>query len=163
MKIHRGKIINWIALFLVFIFAIISINMNDTLESTRIELERFYYAQMDSCEITRLVARKYPSRGNYTVFYSSCSSDYFPIFLANDSVNNEESFEAYQKGAIISKNSNSLIVTISFKEKDYVTKIRHPKTEDDRWSSTKTILIVFSVLTLLIIIVPNSLYERRNK
>ena len=134
--------------------------MIDTLKSTRLELERFYADKIDNCKIIYVETRKYPSRGDYTIFYTDCTPDYYPIFIEKARYDTTDYKRLFDKGIRISKEANSQGILITNNGSEYQIRIRNPKTEDDRWFGTRVALIFFTIATILIIILPNSLYDK---
>jgi hypothetical protein len=80
-RFHPNNIISIIIVILIFGMAIIVINLIDDFKSTRDELTIFYRTSFDNCTLTTLVKKKYPGRGDYSVFYTDCSPNHFPILL----------------------------------------------------------------------------------
>lgn len=119
------------------------------------ELKRFYETEMDSCTIQRIDTLDAENRGGYLVFYTNCSTDFYPIFL-----------EDYDKrtlirvNAVISKRANALDIYVRDNDNQYNLKIRHPDTQDDRGSITTVALVLMGVITVVILVLPNSMFER---
>lgn len=155
MKIHPRKIAVWIGVLLIYGIGTIVANWSDNLKVSRMELQRFYEAEMDNCIIQRIDTLDVENRGGYLVFYTNCSTDFYPIFL-----------EDYDKralikvNAVISKKANALDIHVRDNDNQYNLKIRHPDTQDDRGVTTTVTLVLMGVITLVILVLPNSIFER---
>jgi len=155
MKIHPRKVAVWIGVLLIYGIGTIVANLSDNMKVSRMELKRFYEAEMDSCTIQRIDTLDAENRGGYVVFYTNCSTDFYPIFL-----------EDYDKrtlirvNAVISKKANALDIYVRDNDSQYNLKIRHPDTQDDRGLTTTVTLVLMGVITLVILILPNSMFER---
>lgn len=127
MKIHPRKVAVWIGVLLIYGIGTIVANLSDNLKVSRMELKRFYEAEMDSCTIQRIDTLDAENRGGYLVFYTNCSTDFYPISL-----------EDYDKralikvNAVVSKKANALQIHVRDNDNQYNLKIRHPDTQDDR-------------------------------
>ena len=155
IEIPPGKIVAIVGMAFIFGIGIISINLTDNQKVTRHELTRFYESEMDSCKIENIDTLDVANRGGYQVFYTDCSSDFYPIFLEDNSKN-----EVIKVNSLIIKNSNSLDIRILENDKHYDIKIRHPDSQDDRWFGTKIMLGFISVVTILILLTPNSKFKK---
>ena len=157
IKLHPKKILNIFVIIFVFGMGLIMTNLNDRLKLTRDELTKLYEVNFDSCMLTKLEKRKYPERGDYQVFYTSCSDENFPILLELNS--NWRHPDLFKENVILTKKSKSVELRIS--DNGIVTnvRLRNPKDEDTRPFGAKVALIFMSVCTILIILLPNSLYE----
>lgn len=135
---------------------ILVFNLSDDLAVSRMELKRFYETAMDNCTIVRIDTLDADNHGGYRVFYTNCSTDFYPVFL-----------EDYDKralitvNAVISKKANALDIDVRDKENQYKLKIRHPDTQDDRRFITMFGLVLISVVALVILILPNSMFQKR--
>jgi hypothetical protein len=156
MRIPPGKIAALIGAVFIYGTGIIAINLSDNLRVTRLELTRFYETEMDSCTIEQIDTLDAENRGGYQVFYTDCSNDFFPIFLQDNSKK-----EIIKINSVIVKKSNSLDVHILDKDKHHNLKIRHPDTQDDRGFGTMVALGFIGVATLLILVLPNSKFEKK--
>lgn len=153
MKIPAGKIVVLVVMAFIYGTGMIALNMRDTLRTTRVELTRFYEAKMDKCVIERIDTLKYPSRGTYQIFYTDCTTNFYPIFITKGSP------EEFKIGSSISKESNSVDIELSDGGKISKLKIRHPDTEDDRGFGTKMFLVFIAIVTVLILLTPNSKFK----
>ena len=145
--------------YFVFGVGLVFTNVRDTLKSTRNELTQFYETKLDSCIIIDIEQRKYPSRGYYSVFYTNCSHKYFPVLIDdNPPYLNKALIEAK---AIVIKDSFSTDLTVINNGITTKFKIKNPKDEDDRWSGSKVLLIFMLIGTILIIISPDSLFNKK--
>lgn len=154
MKIPPGKIVALIGVGFFYGVGILAFNLSDNLKVSRMELKRFYETAMDNCTILRIDTLDADNRGGYRVFYTNCSTDFYPIFL-----------EDYDKralitvNAVISKKANALDIDVRDKDNQYKLKIRHPDTQDDRKFTTMVGLVVIGVAALVILILPNSRFQ----
>lgn len=155
MKIPPGKIIALIGVVFFYGVGILAFNLSDDLAVSRMELKRFYETAMDNCTILRIDTLDADNHGGYQVFYTNCSADFYPIFL-----------EDYDKralitvNAVISKKANALDIDVRDKDNQYKLKIRHPDTQDDRRFITMAGLVVIGVAALVILILPNSMFQK---
>lgn len=159
IKLHPSKAVNIVAMMFVFGMGLIMIHVNDDLKTTRDQLVRLYEAGFDSCRLTKIEKRKYPGRGDYSVFYTTCSAKNFPILL--DKGSDWKSRELFTENAVLTKASKSLDLRIADKGTISNVKLRDPEDEDGRPFGTKVVLIFMGLSTILIILLPNSLYERK--
>lgn len=156
MKIPPGKIVALVGVVFFYGVGILVFNLSDDLAVSRMELKRFYETAMDNCTIVRIDTLDADNHGGYRVFYTNCSTDFYPVFL-----------EDYDKralitvNAVISKKANALDIDVRDKENQYKLKIRHPDTQDDRRFITMFGLVLISVVALVILILPNSMFQKR--
>jgi hypothetical protein len=156
MKIPPGKIVALVGVVFFYGVGILAFNLSDDLAVSRMELKRFYETAMDNCTILRIDTLDADNHGGYRVFYTNCSTDFYPVFL-----------EDYDKralitvNAVISKKANALDIDVRDKENQYKLKIRHPDTQDDRRFITMFGLVLISVVALVILILPNSMFQKR--
>ena len=68
--------------------------------------------------------------------------------------------ELFQEGSLISKEPLSTTLTIATGDDERTIQIRHFETEDDRPFSIKVIGTFLLVATILILVIPNSQYEK---
>ncbi len=155
MKIHPRKVAAWIGMLFIYGIGTIVANLSDNLNVSRMELKRFYEVEMDSCTIQRIDTLDVENRGGYLVFYTNCGTDFYPGFL-----------EDYDKrtlirvNSVISKKANALDIYVRDNDNQYNLKIRHPDTQDDRGSITTVALVLMGVITVVILVLPNSMFER---
>jgi len=160
-KLHPNKIRNII--LIVFFFSVVlgAINIANNFEQTKGELTLFYKTSFDTCSLTSLEKRKYPGRGDYSVFYTDCSSEYFPILLEKGTQTADYGLFKEQVTVIKATNSVDLILTDD-NEVVHKLRIRKPEDEDDRGFSTKIILIIMGVSITINLLLPNSLFETKD-
>lgn len=155
MKIAPGKIAAWIGVLFIYGIGTIVANLSDDLAVSRMELKRFYETGMDNCTILRIDTLDADNHGGYRVFYTNCSTDFYPVFL-----------EDYDKralitvNAVISKKANALDIYVRDRDNEYKLKIRNPDTQDDRKFITMVGLVVIGVAALVILILPNSMFQK---
>lgn len=151
MKIPPGKIVALVGVVFFYGVGILAFNLSDDLAVSRMELKRFYETAMDNCTILRIDTLDADNHGGYRVFYTNCSTDFYPVFL-----------EDYDKralitvNAVISKKANALDIDVRDKNNLYTLKLRHPDTQDDRRLTTMFGLLFIGVMALVILILPNS-------
>ncbi len=155
MKIHPRKVAVWIGVLFIYGIGTIVAYLSDNLNVSRLELQRFYEAEMDSCTIQRIDTLDAENRGGYLVFYTNCSTDFYPIFLED-----YDKRSLIRVNAVISKKANALDIHIRDNDNQYNLKIRHPDTQDDRGVTTTVTLVLMGVITLVILVLPNSMFER---
>lgn len=142
---------------MVFIYgmAMLAINLTDNLKVTRDELTRFYSTKMDSCVITRIDTINYSGgRGTYQIFYTNCNADFYPVLFENG---NSADFNINSK---IIKKANSIEFKLLSGDKFQDSRMRHPDNEDDRAFGTKVASIFMCIATVLILLTPNSKFEK---
>jgi hypothetical protein len=158
MKVHAIKILTPIFIIVFTSSVAIFSYTSDNLKQTRGELEVFTQARLDSCVINEVIARDYPGgRGKYTLFSVSSNSTYYPIILRTDS---EDKYNLFKIGSIISKAENSSLVSITTDNKNFNIELRDPRTEDDRNQVILLPLIIGLLLSIVIISIPNSHFEK---
>ena len=146
-------------IFLIMVVGCVMTYTNDTMKRTRLELENFLAAELSNCEITNVVERQYSGRGNYQLFRTNCSSEYYPILLDMESAN--ENYDRFEEGLIVNKKANSVSLTLTGSTSELELKLRHPSDEDDRFSSMKIVLIFFGIALIIMVFIPNSFWERK--
>ena len=155
MRIPPGKIAALIGMVFIYGTGIIVINLSDNLRVTRLELTRFYETEIDTCRIERIDTLDATNHGGYQVFYTDCSNDYFPIFLEDNSKK-----EFFKINSVVIKKSYSPDIYIIDNDRHHNLKIRHPDTQDDRGFGTMVALGFIGIATLLILVLPNSKFEK---
>jgi hypothetical protein len=143
-------------------FGIVSVYnyYQDGLKPIRTEIERFRDTKFDSCIITQ-VSIRYPqfARGNYKVFYTSCSSKDFPFIVESEDMYNYDSLILVN--SVIIKYQDSLSFRIMREGSEFHFKTVDPKEFDDRWTTSIVSFCFLSVITVIITLIPNAEYERR--
>jgi hypothetical protein len=155
---HPYKIRNII--LIVFFFGVVlgAINITNNFEQTKSELTLFYATPFDTCVVTKLERRKYPGRGDYSIFYTDCGSSYFPVLLDKDNIT--DSYNLFKENVKLVKATNSVDLTLTDNDKvAHRLKIRRPEDEDDRKFSTKMILIIMGIGIAINLLLPNYLFE----
>ena len=160
MIIHPNKILGIVGIMFFFGLVLLSINMTDNFRQTKSELTLFYTTSFDTCTLTKLEKRKYPGRGDYSVFYTNCNSDYFPVLLEKGTTT--ESYNLFKENVKLIKNSNSSELTLTDDKDVHKLRVRKPEDEDDRGFSTKVILIFVGIVMAVILVLPNSLFEKKD-
>jgi len=151
------KLLNMAAIFMVMVIGAVMTYTDDTLIRTRLELDTFYKAELTNCQIIGLVERQYSGRGNYQLFQTDCYRQFYPILLDKDS--NYEDYDCFKEGMIVNKKANSVNLILTGSNFKFELKIRKPSDEDDRFDSTKFVLIFFGIVLVIMIFIPNSLWE----
>jgi hypothetical protein len=137
---------------------LIAVNMTDNFRQTKDELTLFYTTSFDTCTLTKLEKRKYPGRGDYSIFYTDCASNYFPVLLEKNSPT--ESYNLFKENVKLTKTTNSVDVVLTADKVPHRVRIRNPEDEDDRAFSTKVILIFTGIAIALAILLPDRLFEK---
>jgi hypothetical protein len=106
-----------------------------------------------------LEKRKYPGRGDYTVFYTDCTSDHFPVLLEKNI--NTDNYDLFKENIKLTKDSNSVELLLADNNGVHRLRIRKSEDEDDRGFGTKVVLIFIGISITLIILLPNRLYEKK--
>ncbi len=151
------KLQNMVAIFMIMVFAMVMAYTRDTLKPTRLELETFFATELPDCQITSLIEREYPgNKGNYKLFRTDCSSEYFPILLESG----YEDYGRFVEGLIVNKKANSVNLTLTGSNSVIKLKILHPSDEDDRILLMKFFFIFFGSALLIMVFIPNSFWER---
>jgi len=136
-------------------------NISNNFEQTKGELGLFYETSFDNCALTSLEKRKYPGRGEYSVFYTDCTSKYFPILLEKGTKTDD--YSLFKENVTLTKAANSVDLTLADDLKAvHKLRIRNPENEDDRGLSTKIILIFMGIGIAINLLLPNSLFEKVN-
>lgn len=155
LKVHPKKIATIILVFIVFGSGLFVTHIRDTLGPTRVQLEKLYKTRFDSCFVTALEMRKYPSRGNYMVFKTDCSTEYFPLIGETiDSI-------LFTNYPMVVKDSASRSLSLVKEGISYQWIMKNPEKEDDRSLGTAVILSFTIVLVIIVLVVPNSYFERK--
>ncbi|MEQ8714570.1 MAG: hypothetical protein RIC80_16235 [Cyclobacteriaceae bacterium] len=132
---------------------------NDTLEPTRKELEEFFAAGLSNCRINSVVYRQYSGRGQYQLFRTDCSSNYYPILL--DAKADSDQYNSFEEGLIVNKEARSLELTLTGSDKRIELNIRHSSEEDDRIDRMQFVVLFFGCAILFMLFIPNSFWERK--
>jgi len=159
LRLPPKKIGNIVIMVFIFGVALIMINIKDDLKPTRDELINLYEATLDNCTLTKLDKRKYPQRGDYSVFYTDCLTGAFPILLERDT--NWGHYDLFKESVQLTKESKSTDLKITDKGTIHNVRLRNPKDEDDRPFGTKVALIFMAASIVLILLLPNSLFEKK--
>ena len=100
--------------------------------STRLELKAFYEKEIDACAIIDLMEKKYPGKGNYTLFKVDCSPTYFPILLDEMSATD---LAYFKKQSIVRKKPNTYFLQLESNGEIWNVEIRSVDKEKDRFLS----------------------------
>ena len=158
MKVHAIKILSPIFIIVFTSSVAIYSYLSDNLKQTREELEVFTQARLDSCVVNEVISRVYPGgRGKYTLFTVTSNSTHYPIILRTDSI---DKYNLFKIGSIISKAENSSLVSITTDNKKFNIELRNPINEDDRNQVILLPLIIGLILSIVIILIPNSHFEK---
>jgi len=145
-----------IVLLIVMAIAPVAIFLNDTLKPTREELELFYSTEFEKDTIVYVVEKKYPMRGNYSLFQVGSGLNYYPILMASS---NSFDYDIFLVGGIISKKKKSCDIELTVDRKKYELKLRHPKDEDGRLGFFLIIEAFLGFFLILVIFLPNTVFE----
>ena len=159
IKLHPNKIRNII--LIVFFFGVMlgATNISNNFEQTKSELILFYATSFDTCALTKVEQRKYPRRGDYSVFYTDCTSEYFPILLESGAKTDD--YRLFKENVTLTKATYSVdLILTEDNNAVHKLKIRHPEDEDDRGLSTKIIFIFMGIAIAINLFLPNSLFEK---
>lgn len=155
VKVHPKKVVTIILASIAFGCGLVVTYVTDSLRPTRLQLEKLYRTEFDSCTVTAVEKRPYPSRGTYKVFKTDCSNDYFPI------LGNSTDSLLFQQNPIVIKDSGSLTVRLIKEGVTYAWTMKKPETEDDR-PFLITITLCFLVgVCIVTLILPNSFFDRK--
>ena len=161
IKLHPNKIANIIFIVIFSGIGLAAFNMTNNLERTKSELTLFYAISFDSCILTRLEKRKYPGRGNYSVFYTDCACSSFPVLLETNS--KTDGYNLFKENVRLNKPANSVDLRLTDGDGAVHTlRVRKPEDEDDRGLSSKIILIFVGAAIAITILLPNRLFEKES-
>ena len=156
--IHPYKKANLVIIYILFLGVTIYTGFSNNLKQSQDELRKLYHAQLENCEITSLQEKAYSGgRGTYQLFKTACSGEYYPVSPIS---NEDKESELFAVGIIISKEANSTLLKMAINNQERVVEIRHYESEDSRPFTYKVIGIFILVVTVLILVAPNSLYQR---
>lgn len=158
IKIHPGKLATIAVMAFIYLMGLIATSLSDTLQPTRHQLTKLYETSFDNCVINKIDTLAYPTlRGMYTIFYTNCKGDFFPVLLDKDS--DSEDYSAFKRNVRISKNKNSVDIELLDNGEHYKIKAKHPDDEDDRGTGVKVFLIFILIVTIVVLIAPNSKFD----
>jgi len=155
MLFSHKKLFNIGYITFVLVMGIIISYTSDTLEPTRKKLEVFYEHEIDSCRVTDILTKKYPSRGYYEEIKIHCSYSNYPLLFA------KSEHREIEIGNFISKRANSTQITVQSAQEKFLVDIRNPSEEDNRVASVETIILFFGPIIILMLFLPNSLFDRK--
>lgn len=158
MTFGTKKLLNMALVFMGMVISLIMVYTKDTHKRTRLELNTFYEAELTNCQITSLVERQYSGKGRYQLFKTDCHNQFYPILLDQDS--DYEDFDGFKEGMIVNKKANSVKLTLTGSNSRFELKILHPSDEDDRFESMIFVLMFFGFGLLIMVFLPNSLWEQ---
>ena len=161
IKLSPRKIIAVLGIMFFSGLILIAVNMTDNFRQTKDELTLFYATTFDTCTLTKLEKRKYPGRGDYSIFFTDCSSNYLPVLLEKNTPT--ESYNLFKENVKLTKTKNSVEVVLTENKVVHRLGIRKPEDEDDRGFSTKVILIFMGIATALAILLPDRLFEKESR
>jgi hypothetical protein len=101
-----------------------------TFDSTRSQINTFYETGLDSCKITKTFNRKYPGKGDYSLFKVDCIDSVLPILLENMTAKDKELFRL---GSVITKDENDYNFTLQTDGIKYKMIVRYIENEKDSW------------------------------
>ena len=159
MKFDRKKLISITILIFLIVGSSIKSYRNDTLKLTRGQLEELYNAEFENCIINSVVSANYPSKGYYQLFRVNNNINYYPILLKKGT--KSSFYKLFEDKVTITKKPQSNDFTIGINSEKINLEFRLPSDEDTRIKGLLTSLIFFGLPLLLIIFLPNSLFERK--
>jgi len=159
MGFSDKKIVNLVVFGVIAVSAIVWISFNNNLEPLKKELEWFYEAQLDSCEITNLYTDQFTGgRGSYQEFKTNCSHSRYPIFLDSDL--KDDAVDKFQVGVLISKSKKSTELKLYDGNNEHILYIKPASQMDDRPFSLKIVSMFFGTFLIIALFIPNKLFDR---
>ncbi|MEQ9220295.1 MAG: hypothetical protein RLO17_19740 [Cyclobacteriaceae bacterium] len=158
LNIHPYKIVALVISYIIFFGVILYVSIHNDLKTYQLQLKIFYDASLSNCEISNVVERPFPGgRGTYKLFTTGCNIDYYPI---SPEPYSETTVNLFSKGTIVNKQPKSTSISIARNGLFERLNFRNFEDEDSRPFTLKVIAIALLIYTIIVLISPNSSFEK---
>jgi hypothetical protein len=157
MNIKTITIKKIIVIIIFYVTCLIVIYCMDFNKKSEYEQSYLYKIPLDTCRITGIEKMDEWNHGGYFAFYTDCYTNYFPIFLNEDSLGNN--LKLFNVGSILIKDSNSLNLRIISENLEHQIQIKKPEDLSNKGILYLFTSIIFAFVIFLIITLPYSFWN----
>ncbi|WP_109833265.1 hypothetical protein [Reichenbachiella versicolor] len=157
MKLNHKKRKNIVHIFLIMVVGMIFIYTKAEFDHIKLNLTGLYKVELVNCEVNKVkhLNPRPGDRGYYSAFSTNCSREIYPILSKNDYDKNK-----FCKGVIINKAPYTTKVLLTKGSKTHHLQLLHPDEIDNRYEFMLYVFLFFSLVLVVIIFLPNNVYER---